>query len=471
MGGDDSIDSGSRAVTTVADGGSCARSGAPGDAPATAVRAHLLDAGARYWSRGTEWLADAAAPITTAPPAQRFVRVALPEWARDLGVGIPSSLLVDAACVQPGDAPAFARCDWWRAAFLHLTGAYERDHERRRGPSQSYALRLDCEPALFDHAWVNRICLLLRRAAARRLGRDEDATFGPLPAAEIVLTHDVDALAVQGAVRFKQGTFQLFNAARLTARGRLGAAAQRLRQSGRFLAGGAREAPFASLLAAMARMGRTAVFHLFAAAPPPWRDWRARLFDPGYDVQCPSARALLHDVARAGHRIGLHPSFDSYRDGARIAAERARLEGITGTPVLLCRQHWLRFSWADTWAAQAAAGLRLDMTLGFNDRPGFRHGAALCCAPWAAAPGLRSVPLLFMDSHFYDYELVAASPLPQRLARWVDEVRAVRGIASVLWHPHTLDSLYGWRAGFEQLLELLGPGELPACVLDVTDAG
>ncbi len=42
---------------------------------------------------------------------------------------------------------------------------------------------------------MNRIALFLRRWAAREQGMSEEDLFDSLPKAEIILTHDVDAIA------------------------------------------------------------------------------------------------------------------------------------------------------------------------------------------------------------------------------------------------------------------------------------
>ena len=139
--------------------------------------------------------------------------------------------------------------------------------------------------------------------------------------------------------------------------------------------------------------------------------------------------------------------------------QKLRLESVAG-PIAACRQHWLHFSWEKTWAAQWAAGLTLDATLGFNDRPGFRASHALRIAPWdgaKAAPMQRfeMIPMLFMDSQFYDYGRLSPAEIGAAMKPWLDEVRAVHGTATVNWHTQTLTDAYGWRPGFEELLSQL----------------
>jgi hypothetical protein len=142
-----------------------------------------------------------------------------------------------------------------------------------------------------------------------------------------------------------------------------------------------------------------------------------------------------------------------------MQSQREHLQSLTGASVTRCRQHWLRFSWRNTWGAQEAAGLAEDMTLMFNDRPGLRTAAALRWTPWdplrGRAHGLRALPTLLMDSHVYDYHPLDASERLAAFRHWLQEVTAVGGEAALLWHPHTLTEDYGWADGFRELLRTM----------------
>ena len=157
----------------------------PAQAETSSQRDYLVGCGGRYWPQGGEQLLALKVPEASGATCDAPLMVELPAWAVDLGVGSPAGILVHASVLLQGDGPPHERCDWWSAAHLHLTGATERAYERDHGPAHSYATRLRADPRLFDHAWVNRIFLFLRRWAAREAGGDEARLFGPLPGAEL----------------------------------------------------------------------------------------------------------------------------------------------------------------------------------------------------------------------------------------------------------------------------------------------
>jgi hypothetical protein len=423
--------------------------------PRTELERHVRRALKRYWAADEQPLAllpTFERPFPHRVGALELAPVALPPWAAPCGVeGI---LLVPLDACEDALAPTWSRVDWWLAAFLLLEGWHERAWERAHGTIHSYSARLHgFDERLWARAWVNRIGLFLRAWSAHEGGRAADSLFGVLPEPEIVLTHDVDAVAKTLSIRFKQAAFLSFNAMRQSV-GAPGAGAARMWQAMRFLLRSSNWWMFEMLLQLEHNAGVRSRFHFYADDRPktPVR-W---LFDPGYDVAHPRIVALLERLVRSGHSVGLHQSHDAWHSYERMRSQRERLQAHIPTEVTSCRQHWLRFSWAQTWAAQEAAGFRQDSTLMFNDRAGLRTGAALSWSPWNARAGkahtLQALPTMLMDSHLYDYRMLAAEERRATMRALLDEVVAVAGQAAVLWHPHTLSDDYGWLEGFEELL-------------------
>lgn len=414
-----------------------------------AVMASALD---RYWPQRADAVFALPVPsiASTAagqmlPPPMTLVR--LPEWADDLAAD--GGLLVPSCFTAAG---GWQHVDWWSAAHWYLHGTAERAHELRHGPIHSYSLRLrGWDSRIWDRAWVNRIALLLRRWAARQAGQPESALFGPLPSPEIVITHDIDAVAKTWPIRLKQSAFHCFNALRCVLRGQLSMAVDRIMKAARMLLVPGHDWQVETTIALEREAGVRSQLNLFAGKRTPTlpRQW---LLDPSYDVSNPALACYFQSLAAEGWQLGLHQSFDAWQEASCMRAERERLETACGTPVRSCRQHWLRFSWQHTWTAQHAAGFTLDTTLGFNDRPGFRNGAALKFAPLGDEAEYAALPLVLMDSHLYDYAVLDDSTRERAVYHWINEVRQVSGQCTVLWHPHTLSRDYGWTEGFRTLL-------------------
>jgi hypothetical protein len=290
---------------------------------------------------------------------------------------------------------------------------------------------------------VNRI--------ARFLARWADVPQPPVTA-RLLLSHDVDAVSKTVAIRLKQGAMRVV----VRVRGRH--LLQQGRGAFRFAFGSDEWNCIGDMLALERAGGLPAKFHVFA--DPRRRSPLRWLMDPGYHLDTAAGRALLDELRASGAAIGLHPSFDSWNDPDLLSVQRRWLEEHLGREVTSVRQHWLRFSWGDTWAAQAEAGLQHDSTLMFNDRAGFRNSAALTWHPWdhvrSVTHAIEATPCGFMDSHQYDYDMLAAdSEKRADAASVIEECTTVNGTMELLWHPHSLSADYGWRPGFVKLIEEL----------------
>ena len=106
------------------------------------------------------------------------------------------------------------------------------------GTIHSYSYRLyGWDERLWQHAWVNRIALFLREWAAQINNTQADELLGRLSKAEILMTHDVDAINKTLPIRIKQGAFNLFNVIRHVRRGELIKAKAKMTIALRFLLG------------------------------------------------------------------------------------------------------------------------------------------------------------------------------------------------------------------------------------------
>ena len=167
--------------------------------------------------------------------------------------------------------------------------------------------------------------------------------------------------------------------------------------------------------------------------------------DGDYDIEHPVMMRLWEDMLKRGHRIGVHPSYNSFRSLATLEQERERVIGIhqhLGFPTedVPVRMHYLRFDPAVTPALLAAAGFVDDSTLGFADRSGFRRGTCRPFRLWdhgANRPlDLVEHPLLAMDATLLAerYEHLDHAGLEKRIATLSGWCRRFGGELTLLWH-------------------------------------
>ena len=405
----------------------------------------------RYWPGRAEEVADLLdrgdrTPIEVGPLPPRFRWVDMPAWTApgtvDGRILVPDHLAADGV---------WTSIDWVSVGLWYLDCLAERVHESNAGPIHSYSIRLrGWDERQWQRAWVNRIAIAIRAMLARDAQREPDAWFGPLPRPEFDLSHDLDALTKHLSLRLKQTAFSGFNGVRGLLRGRPDRFVKGGGRALRFFLGGGDYDLLDEVLDSESAAGVTSVFHVFPGRP------RKRLFDPKYEPGSPGVAARLRMIAARGCEIGLHPGFDDFEDQDSLARGAEKLAGILGRKPVRIRQHWLRFTFAGTWRAQEAAGFQVDSTLGFNDRPALRAGAALRYAPLVGdrrSESLEEIPLVLMDSHLHDYLDLDGGEIFAEADRWIDEIISVGGIASVNWHQRVLHPDYGWGASWRHVLE------------------
>ena len=177
---------------------------------------------------------------------------------------------------------------------------------------------------------------------------------------------------------------------------------------------------------------------------PSFRTMRAG--DLTYHAEGRGATAALRALQDRGCEINLHGSFATSDDHALFAEQRRRLAGLTQSPVLGVRQHFLRMRPAQTMLGMAEAGFRYDTTWGFPDRNGFRLGVGDVVPAWDGAGEraleLQEAPVIWMDRALSKYAGVEDPDawITEGIAL-ADACRATEGLWVGVWHPNLTAAL------------------------------
>lgn len=187
------------------------------------------------------------------------------------------------------------------------------------------------------------------------------------------------------------------------------------------------------------RAGRRATFFFIA-------DHSGGAIDGTYDINEPRVVNLIRMISERGHEIGMHGSYNTYRDPAQIATERQRLleacaaAGVNA-PIEGNRQHYLRWDAAETPEHLDAAGFSYDTTGSFADAPGFRYGTSRTFPMWGWRTNeplnLEQRPLVLMECSVIADQYLGLGYSDEAISTMLKlKERAMRygGDFTMLWH-------------------------------------
>ncbi|MCP4833400.1 MAG: hypothetical protein GY895_01420 [Phycisphaera sp.] len=184
--------------------------------------------------------------------------------------------------------------------------------------------------------------------------------------------------------------------------------------------------------------GLRATFYFIPRTTDPIRDGDNRPEDP-------TTGRLIRRIHEAGHEIGVHPGYNTFRfpeayaDSVTHLRETLAKLGIDQKE-LGSRQHYLRWSSTITPALCEAADIDHDSTLGYAQRPGFRSGTSRDF-PMFDLLGRRGLncmqrPLVLMDCSLLSDQYAKSDrdrdlDLARRIAK---TSRHYGGNFNILWH-------------------------------------
>ncbi|UJB67907.1 polysaccharide deacetylase family protein [Acaryochloris sp. 'Moss Beach'] len=145
--------------------------------------------------------------------------------------------------------------------------------------------------------------------------------------------------------------------------------------------------------------------------------------DGDYDLSHPLMRALLSKIYQRDHEIGLHSSFNTYKDKVQTQKEIDILKSAC-LEVDICQQDWggrqhcLRWETPTTWQNLNDVGLTYDTTLCFSEHVGFRCGTCFEYPVFnlltSECLGLYERPLIVMDATVLEKKLYESGYIKRR---------------------------------------------------------
>jgi peptidoglycan/xylan/chitin deacetylase (PgdA/CDA1 family) len=169
-----------------------------------------------------------------------------------------------------------------------------------------------------------------------------------------------------------------------------------------------------------------------------------------YDPTASAVADVVRRLDENGWEIGLHGSFHSSTDRARLAEEKRALESVLGHEVSGGRQHHLKLG-DETWEYHRDIGLRYDASIGSSSSVGFAHGYDLV-RPFDDE--FVVFPLTAMEVALPDPgdDFESARAVCEDL---IDEAVANEAVMTVLWHPRYFNEreFPGYRRLYRWLVE------------------
>ena len=192
------------------------------------------------------------------------------------------------------------------------------------------------------------------------------------------------------------------------------------------------------------RLLNTMSFHFIAGHADPE-------MDGCYSLDEPIIRKLMRRISNRGHKIGLHPSYNTYQDGEQLHREAKNLRRVMDEEKIKqdtigSRQHYLRWDISTTAQRLVSAGIARDSTLSFADHAGFRCGT---CYPYTLfdlaqrkALNLKEMPLVVMECSVIEEQYMGLGYSDESfnvMKRYKDICKKFNGDFVMRWHNSSFD--------------------------------
>ncbi|MFX0132668.1 MAG: polysaccharide deacetylase family protein [Candidatus Hodarchaeota archaeon] len=162
------------------------------------------------------------------------------------------------------------------------------------------------------------------------------------------------------------------------------------------------------------------------------------IYKKNYTLDDIFIRKLIKKILKRGHKIGFHPSYETYNNRELWSIEYKKLSSIIPEEIKTGRQHFLRFEVPITWQIWNDNRMTYDSTLNYPEKEGFRCGICYEYSIFNILSRkkleLKESPLIIMDQNFIAYQIVTSDVMLQKLQILMSKIKKYKGNFVILWH-------------------------------------
>lgn len=173
-----------------------------------------------------------------------------------------------------------------------------------------------------------------------------------------------------------------------------------------------------------------------------------------YRIKSKRIFALLSDIKKSGHEIGLHPSKYAFENNKRYEKELLKLKSTINNPVYGMRHHYLRTLFPDIWKIADDSNILYDSTMAFRRYPGFRAGTSF---PFIGFDHKNQLLLNCTEFPTLFYE--GSLPLEDEkksvfiINNLFQNVESNTGLLTLLWHTNNMVTPESYKRIWEHLIK------------------
>lgn len=160
------------------------------------------------------------------------------------------------------------------------------------------------------------------------------------------------------------------------------------------------------------------------------------------------------------YQIGIHPSWQSGDEPSMIKKEKETIEKITQTKITASRQHFIRFTLAQTFRYLIDAGIKEDFSMGYGSINGFRTSIA---SPFywydlekEISTDLLLYPFCYMEANSFFEQKFSSEQALEEMRYYYQQIKKVNGTFISIWHNTFLgtdERFKGWREIYKQFID------------------